>query len=218
MTWDEFRKDWYTEHCACFTGIPAWMAKLEKTSEGPAARDVVKRWYGVLRDIDLSAAKKASHMMHAGEIEEPRGYDRHPAAIRNAAKSISPNGSSYRPRSTADGQPTFSCLRCEDIGLVFCWHPAFVAKIAKKGFEPNAHYDDCAMPCTCAAGDVAAKNFPTATRYDPKRAMLLGIGGTKSETEREKLLEWLANREPLVPENYESAFDSPSQAQTAMEF
>lgn len=218
MTWDEFRKQWYPEHVACFTGIPAWMSKLEQSNDGPASRDVMKGWYKALRDVDLDAAIAASHKMHAGEIEEPKGFDRHPAAIRKACGLSRSKIEAAKPRYDENGNRLYKCLTCFDDGLVFCWHPASVAQIAKKGFEPHKFYYTCVLPCTCKSGDAKMKGLSDCPRFDPRRAMPIGVGGTTSESEQKKLLNWLSTREPIKPENHEGAFDEFSTTQSTMGF
>jgi len=208
MTWDEFRQQWYPEHCACFTGIPAWMAKLEKSPDGPATRDILKSWYGVLRDVELREAVRASHRMHSGEIDEPCGFDRHPAAIRNAA-GIQREISRPKPIYDADGNQTYACPICFDGGMVHVWHPATVAEIARRGITDsirNRSLYDCALPCTCKMGDNYARSFPRSPRYDPKRACIIGIGGVSDRDEQTRLLEWIETHKPFQPANYENAF------------
>jgi len=209
MTWDEFRNDWYPEHVACFTGIPAWMAKLEKASDGPATRDVMKRWYGVLRDVELDDAKRASHRMHAGEFDEPKGFDRHPAAIRKACGVSRRNAEANKPRYDADGNRTYACLLCLDDGLVRCWHPATVADAAKTGSVPFPAYS-CVLRCTCNAGDQQPQ-IGQSPRFDSKQALPFS-GCVSDRKEQQRLLDWIANREPIRPENFEPDFESQTMA------
>ncbi|MFA5056542.1 MAG: hypothetical protein WC485_00380 [Opitutaceae bacterium] len=184
------------------------MAKLEASHDGPATRNVMKSWYGVLRNVDLAAAKAASHQMHAGEIEEPKGFDRHPAAIRRACGVARRQRDSETPRYDADGNQMFVCLTCFDDGWVRCWHPASVAEVAANGITAKPLYA-AVFPCKCRAGDVWARCFPLSPRFDAKMAMPL-VGCASDRDNQQRLAEWIAGREPVRPENYEPAFADPS--------
>jgi hypothetical protein len=178
----------------------------------------MRSWHGVLRNVDLAAAKEASHKMHAGEIDEPKGFDRHPAAIRNAC-GVGRSRDADKPRYDVDGNQTFACLTCMDTGAVLCWHPYTVQSVARSGQCVMPMYT-CVFPCTCHAGDARERAFGKTPRFDAKRAFPIGAGGVNSAEEQAGLLEWLRTREPVRPENYEPAFDAPvsSGGQTEMEW
>lgn len=187
-------------HCAAFTGIRAWLAKTTKGADAPSEAQVLKGWYGVLRDVDLEAALAASHRMHSGEIEEPKGFDRHPAAIRRAC-GVSRRSSSVGLRFDSDGNQTYACPVCQDSGWVYCWS-AVSMKAARDGtFGQHFTVYATAVVCHCPAGRTHDRRNEWP-RFDPKR-MLSILVATWDEDDRERLMEFVGK---LRPANYEPAF------------
>lgn len=77
-------KEWFDYHVTAFTGVEAWFNK-----QGAARAAAIKsRWADILKLVDLKLARMATDKMFSGEIEEPKGFDRHPAAVRNYAKAV----------------------------------------------------------------------------------------------------------------------------------
>ena len=200
MTWDEFDGTWFPEHSAYFTGIRAWLDRTTKGSDAPTHDQIIRGWYGVLRDVDLEAAKAASQRMHAGEIEEPKGFDRHPAAIRRAC-GVSRRSSLIGPRYDADGNQTYACPNCRDEGWELCWSPTSM-RAARDGTlgKVGTIYSE-AVVCHCPAGNTHArgKDWP---RFDPKKRLPI-LMGTWHEGDRERLTEFMSK---MRPANYEPAF------------
>ena len=210
MTWDEFDGTWLPGHIARFTGIRDWLAKVTRGSEAPSYEAILRGWYRVLQDVDLAAAVRASEAMHRGEIEEPKGFDRHPKEIRSAAgiSSRSSKAPWLDVRHDAAGNQTFACLLCQDWGWVECWHPATVAAIARDGLPKDRLLQPiyaCVFRCTCRAGDCRPQ-IGESPRYNPKLALKL-TGDTSSPEEQQRLLDWIAQRTPARPDNYEPAFE-----------
>lgn len=214
MTKDEFR-DWFRYHCARFTGIRSWLAKVTTGVDAPSEAEILRGWYGVLRNVELVAAKNASDLMLGGEVEEPRGFDRHPAAIRRAAglSQAGSGGSRNRTRYDSDGNQTYSCLVCFDSGHVICWHPTSM-KAAKGGSLGNRFtLYSIAVVCSCSAGQEKnhRSGFPVfnsqfwlpLVRAEDGKVVVCDMS---NESEQARLSEWMANYEPAKPENYEAEF------------
>lgn len=213
MTPEEFT-EWFAYHTARFTGIRQWLDKSTKGAGSPSVAEIQRGWYGTMRNLDLDNAKAASDRMHAGDIEEPKGYDRHPAAIRRACAGLRKIGV-IEPRYDPDGNETFACLTCMDTGMVFIWHPKTVMQVARDGFGTEPLYS-CAVACTCKSGD--AKAGRGAPRYDGQRYCKLPVGGVNWQENQDALMQWIATHHPTRPANYEPAFDEPSGSQSEMEF
>ena len=200
MTWDEFRGDWLPAHCAAFTGVRAWMAKVSRGSDAPTEAQIVKGWYGVLREVDLDAAKAATARMHAGEIEEPKGFDRHPAAIRRAC-GVSRRQTDTGPHYDADGNQTFACHDCLDTGYVLCWSELSMRAMRDGTFGRPLTVYSMAIVCHCPAGSQhdGRRELP---RFDRKRNVPIEVS-TWYEGDRARLAEFV---EKLRPANYNNAF------------
>ena len=197
-------QDWIRHHGACYPGMLKFLEKLPmKASSTTTESDLVllrpavlKQWYCTLRDVDLDKAKAASDAMHKGDIEEPRGWDRHPTAIRKHAIQ-NQDAKSYQP-FRVDGERTYRCAACQDEGWIFCWHPATVAKVRKSAEFKQPLYD-CVAPCTCERGEFRKRCFADAMVYHPDRLCELK-SGTSDEADRENLLEWITAHPPGVPQ------------------
>lgn len=195
MTKDDFN-EWLTHHKTCFTGIECWLDKVTSGDKAPTRTQILSTWATILRDVELSEAKRASIKMAAGEIEEPKGFDRHPAAIRKAAGVSRHAAVANAPRYDLDGNQTYACLTCMDDGWVRCWHPQSMAQAkAGKPIEPYS----VAVVCTCAIGQTKDKHR-TYPRYDAKRWLRLD-GWHDTDTGR--LCEFV---DAMRPANYDPAF------------
>lgn len=199
MTWDEFRGEWLPAHCAAFTGIRTWLSRTTKGADAPSETQVLKGWYGVLREVDLEAALAASQRMHAGEVEEPKGFDRHPAAIRRAC-GVSRRSAAVGPRFDADGNQTYACRDCCDEGWIRCWHPVSIKAAREERLgQPGTIYSN-AVVCHCPAGNRhdGRREYP---RFDRKRCLPL-IDNCDAK-DQERLIDFV---EGLKPTNYDPAF------------
>ena len=201
MTWDEFKGDWFPAHCAAFTGIRAWLAKISRGDGAPTEAQIVKGWYNVLREVDLEAANAATARMHAGDIEEPKGFDRHPAAIRRAC-GVQRQRRDTEPRFDADGNQMFSCRDCLDSGYVLCWHPTSMKAMRDGTFGNPYTVYSAYVVCHCPAGNQhdGRREFP---RFDCKRHLPIQVA-TWHEDDRARLAEFVGN---MRPAGYERAFD-----------
>lgn len=165
MTQTEFQ-EWLKYHRSRYTGLSKFISGLPKVSTSevePTRDDVMAAWYYALKDVELEDATAATDAMHRGDYAEPKGWDRHPSAIR----AIATNGKetrSYKPARFIDGEQTFSCPHCMDQGWITVWHPksmnaAIVGTLGQPGTVTT-----CAVACTCKAGDGHAR--ARATRYN----------------------------------------------------
>lgn len=80
---DEFR-EWLSDYLAAFPGTEEWLGRL------PNRQATVAHWRGTLADVDPAAAKEATRLMLAGELEAPKAYEREHTAsrIRQIARQI----------------------------------------------------------------------------------------------------------------------------------
>ncbi len=205
MTRDEFA-DWLRVHCACFTGLPLWLDKVTHGQNAPTREAILGQWYGILRDVDLADAQAASRRMHAGTIEEPKGFDRHPAAIRAACQTVR-RLDPRAPRYDAHGNRTYACLQCEDDGRVLILHPETVSAVEAKGFDAARPFCTAVVFCTCAVGDAMSRGLRNVQRYDPNRHCKLDFPVMMDSKLQAALSAWLARRKSARPANYEPAFD-----------
>lgn len=205
MTGDEF-DEWYRYHVARFVGISSWMAKLPTipTDSHPVNRsDVFDAWYGTLRYHDLDDAKAASDQLAASD-DQPRSFDRHPAAVaaiarhRKSERQRRERSADFARRQST-GDESYRCLVCRDEGDLLCWHPVCMAVIQ----ENHSEIPDKFVPyrtvvrCTCQAGDespyqwmrrLAATDLPL-DRYEGGRLVIASIS---DEDEQWRLCEHVA--------------------------
>ena len=182
MTRTQF-DSWLAYHRAAFTGLSAWIAKLPEPGrerEGEPHRvAVLAVWYAVLRDLDEADCRAATDRMAAGQVEEPKGYDRHKTVIAQEARRLASErtrrgpAAGTQPRWSA-GEPTYECAECLDGGVVPIWHPASIEAACRRldgqdrgclG-EPFTLYEAAAR-CTCRAG-TAYRHLPA---YDAGQFM-----------------------------------------------
>lgn len=201
MTREEFR-EWLSHHRAAFTGLSAWIAKLPEPGrqrEGePTRADVLAAWYAVLRHCELSDAREATDRMAAGQIEEPRGWDRHKTTIAQEARRLAAErnrhrstGAGTRPRY-AEGEPTYRCRECLDSGVIPIWHPVAVTAAcatldgAERGQlgQPFTLYEAAAR-CSCQAGH----EYPVLPEYDANAFCRIDLTESR-EARKESLLAW----------------------------
>lgn len=208
MTKEQFAQ-WFAYHSAAFTGIAAWLEKVTKGPESPPRIQVLRAWLRTLEDCDLAEAKAATDAMARGEIEEPKGFDRHPAAIRAACgKSRRQRAKSYEIERYENGDPDrgarlYCCPLCQDTGAVLCWHQQNIRDVldgtfaAKRERGKAFRLYEQAVPCDCEAG---RDRFPKApARFDPDRALPLHrlidgrlvLGRIHETEEQERFLAWV---------------------------
>ncbi len=148
MTEQQFA-EWIDYHSDAFPGLSDWFGRNQGT---------VDHWQRAMLDVDLTAAKEATDLMLAGDIDQPRGYSEHVRVIRKNAREIAfMNDQRDRPKPV-DGQPTFFCPLCKDRGTVVVLYPESIAAILDwldKPFDvrnqPPAR-KTCAVACSCETG------------------------------------------------------------------
>lgn len=185
MTEPEFR-DWLDYHASGFTGLGKFLAGLPAVgTEGtPGRSDVLRRWRWCLRDTDLTDAKAASDLLFSGDEPEPKGFDRHPAAVREIARRLTKRKAAPVPTTRIiDGVETFACRDCYDAGLRIVWHPATMQAV-KEGRECVPY--TCAVRCQCGAGSRYRwmREFNSAVDCEPDV--------TRLSDQLEDLRNWLA--------------------------
>lgn len=171
MTWEEFN-EWFVHHASGFTGLHSWLGKFPesqadaKADMQPTQERILQRWFRVLESVELRDAKRASDSLHAGEEDEPKGFDKHPGAVRSIAQKFrdrrGDRGRHRGPR-VVGGRELVDCLACEDWGRVSCWRPEAMQQAAAGELTPP--YYTCALACTCEAG---AAYRHTHRTFNPK--------------------------------------------------
>jgi len=208
MTREEFR-EWLAHHRAAFTGLSVWINRIPepgKQREGePSRADVLAAWYAAMRDCDPADARAATDRMAAGQLEEPKGWDRHKTAIAQEARRLAAErnrhrsaGAGTRPRY-AEGEPTYRCAECLDSGVIPIWHPDSVTAAcntldgAERGClgQPFTLYE-AAAKCTCEAGS-EYRHLPP---FDPGVFCRLSPGSTTRQRS-EELLAWTAKHRKI---------------------
>lgn len=140
MTSDEFY-DWLEFHKGLFSGFGKWFADLP----GQA----VATWSEGLEGVSLAAAKEATREMAFGDLDEPRGYSKHLAAIRRRAREIAGSSRPEKKVKLVDGQVVYDCPYCQDSGLRTIYHPQMVHEVVN-GSE-DALLRTCVVGCPCGA-------------------------------------------------------------------
>lgn len=169
MNYGDFEK-WLAHHAECYDGLTAWMEKLANEDR----RDgVLRRWYGVMRSLDLTDAKDASEELWK-QNEQPRGFDRHPVLVAEIARRNRRTRDAYRP-VIVDGEEAVRCLLCNDTGAVrvFTVEAMRLVREGKLGTEytvgdglkARVAPTTCVAACTCRAGDDWANHM---RRYDDR--------------------------------------------------
>lgn len=80
MTRDEF-DSWLEVHTACFPGVDDWLRKMP----GHKQVGTLTEWFRVLQRTPLDDATRASRAIYDDGNLEPRGFGKHPIAVRNLA-------------------------------------------------------------------------------------------------------------------------------------
>ena len=84
-------QEWFAQHRAAFPEISPWLHKLEQihktNSDAPSAQAVLRQWLKALADVGLEEATEATAAILRGDVDKPKAYSDHPAAIRHHARS-----------------------------------------------------------------------------------------------------------------------------------
>ena len=216
MTWEEFQ-EWFSYHATGFTGLHSWLRKFPETPTDareetqPTQERILQRWFRVLESTELADAKRASDLLHDGTEAEPKGFDKHPGAVRAiAAKSRTGRGGRGRQQGPryVNGEEVVDCLLCQDWGRFSVWHPCVLADV-HNGKPIRPPYYTCARSCTCHAGEPYRRNCRT---FDPRTDLPLRredadgewrLHDTHSPDEHAAVTEFVAGIAP----NHEDAFD-----------
>ena len=178
---------WWDYHSDAFGNLAEWFAKRPEKG-----RRTMAQWGRTLSRVSLDDAKAATDAMHAGDLEEPRGFDRHPAAIRRAAVKMRTARARERDRrrSFVDGEEVFRCPQCQDDGRLIVWH--YVAMAAadprtSETFGDRGTVASMLVACDCDAGG----DHDYIPKYDPAKFLIGDWGNPESEAE---LLRWMAQK------------------------
>ncbi|MBN2579131.1 MAG: hypothetical protein JXB10_09085 [Pirellulales bacterium] len=169
MTHEEFQ-EWLVFHKSCFTGIDAWLEKVIRGENAPSLKAILGRWFDVLKDVPLRDAKNATMKIHSGEAAEPKGYDRHPSAVRAIAGKNRPRRCAELPPRIVDGEYAYRCPWCEDEGWRFIAHPDSLRDAREGKLEVIV---EAMVACICKAGDPFRVHAGT---FDPQRDCELSVG------------------------------------------
>jgi len=208
MTRDEFN-EWFLFHAASYAGIHTWLRKFPADPpEGmPGRGDILDAWARALSHTDLEAAKQASERMFAGLENEPRSYEKHPAAVAAIARKLRagrgagvPDGPHY-----VDGVETFHCPLCKDEGRVFVWHAHSMAVVAGliaqgKSLGDGVPLFSAVVACTCRRGEQFRGRMAT---YNDRQWLVLSDG---VEDERQKLVDFMAGYRQRNPAQQNMGF------------
>jgi len=193
--------EWYRYHCAAFSGLRPWMQKQSEGHGAPHIESILAHWFNSLRDVDLAVAKSATSLMHAGDIEEPKGYDRHPAAIRAFARkgqrrqgdsSDTDLWSHCRTHpELRNGEWRFTCIRCEDVGNVIIWSVDTLKQIIAhlRGSDKLIKWTTQAVCCDCEFG--RRKSGGKLSVYNPKFHTIVPMSG--DEESKQEAIEQAAH-------------------------
>lgn len=160
VTQTEFNT-WLRHHLANFTNVASWLGKFpdleSAASENrPTQRAIQQGWFRVLRDVELTDAMAATDAMKNGDEEQPRSFDDFPKYVRKITQRRRKPDRSTQPwqRRTADGEETFACLDCRDVGAVTIWHPrAVIQRVLDGELWEAIRTATAAIRCTCRAAN-----------------------------------------------------------------
>lgn len=144
MTREEFVR-FFKVHRSRFSGVQKWLSAFpvepiadDELAGMPSQREILAAWFDTLSDCRFVDVLTASRAMAAGELEEPKGYDRHPAALRTEARRHETAAlATVAARKVIHGEPVFVCPTCEDLGTISVVDGEYTAAVA----------------CTCNSGD-----------------------------------------------------------------
>lgn len=204
MTHQEFNTQLWPYLTARYLQVAHWLGLLPATARherDTTQSDVLAAWQGILADVALADAKAAiDELVRADPPREFKNLSDFPTAIRaearrlNGERSRKQNG--YGPR-IVNGEVTYRCAICLDVGVVTVWHPAAYdaarqrpAEFVEKG---QGAYT-CAAACKCSIG--LARNTLNTKQYD-RDTMVRVVGHLREELkqERRELVKLLAIRD-----------------------
>jgi|SRR5579863_9647343 len=175
-------KTWLRYHATAFTGITGWLARFPQTARSetePTQADILASWERTLKFTELGDATKATDLLASGDehFSERTGYDHHPRDVRRVAMGFS--GDRHRVKNTSrlkrmiDGEETYACPKCFDVGAILCVHPKSLRAAGrgklyheKNNPEGTVPYYTCARACECRAGDSLRERTDTISTDD----------------------------------------------------
>lgn len=173
--------EWLKIHSRSFDGLNRWLDNRGIDEQ----KQVKQAWFDVLRWTKLEDAKAATAAMFAS-TDQPKWWDKHPAAIKELASKIR---SDLRRGETKEGpkvigknadgtkEVTYACGWCRDSGWVDLWTrrsfdlyerdpDGFCEKI-RDSLTGNMEFDgSITVRCACDCGGQYSSKI---TRYDPSR-------------------------------------------------
>ena len=133
--------------------------------------------------------------MAFGELDEPRGYSKHLAAIRRRARDLDFTTEKRSP-TRIDGERTYDCGICpEDSGLVTIYHPRTVAAVMA-GKTPDV-LQTCVCACSCANGGSKAESL-RLPRYSVSEAYRTRDAGKIIDAVMVSASTWLTRDDQLA--------------------
>ena len=169
-------KEWLEFFDAAF---PSYAEKRVRMSNKLAIESM---WQRDMGDVELGKAKVATESARRGdigEIKDTTAWDKYPAIIRRRAKDMeyqnAGRGAVTTSRMTGpDGEPTYSCAKCQDTGLV--------EVVSQKSIDDSKNFDvwmdvgvvwPAMAACSCKASEKfsAWKNLSLCKRADMRQAI-----------------------------------------------
>lgn len=172
----EFER-WYAIHRASYPGLDTWLAGLSDRRPPIDPQDTLRAWRGVLKHVSFAGAKAATEAMLSGDLEEPRGFERHPGAIRRYAQEFDGRTGGGRANrrgpmggKIVGGEVVYDCPRCEDSGMRTVWHSQTVQAVRDQAEKVICY--SAAVGCECDRGKRLTAKTPLLGTFDAARDFL----------------------------------------------
>lgn len=218
-------KTWYAFHAARFPNWASFMVNLDKfpAPNKPTTSEASQAIYETLADVGLTDAIEASRRLARGDESEIDQMDQHAKAVRGVARRLSGERLRLASASTRciGKEPTFRCLRCEDVGVVTVWHPETVrecrdADLAELIIARKRQTYTCVVACDCAKGHKHAEDAKLRS-FNGK--MLQLPNGLHRDARLKELVAWAnrAGRHLWSPDG-DPFGDEPAPEQSQIEY
>lgn len=161
MTHDEVRQ-WAKHHRTCYPGFATWFGKFPSTAtrdDDVTKADMVTHWRRQLEPFEFADAIEATDAMVRGDIEEPRGYDRHLTAVITFCRLKQRARKRDERPAFLDGEQLITCQICQDQGRVIVWSLKSMRAARDGNLGSRGTLYSSAVACTCETGDDFARSM-----------------------------------------------------------